>query len=56
MFGKNLTSKRSKNKIFRWIPRFRICFMAKNKNPDMLETNRKLPKSKKHPVLTFYRY
>ena len=35
--GKNLTSKRSKNKIFPWIPHFRICPMAKNENPEMRE-------------------
>ena len=35
MFGKNLTSKRSKNKIFPWIPRFLICSMAKSENPEM---------------------
>ena len=55
MFGKNLTSKSSKNKKNPWIPHFRICSMAKNENPEMPAINRKLSKSKKHPVLTFYR-
>ena len=36
-------------------PNFRICFMAKNENPETPEINRKLSKSKKHPVLTIYR-
>ena len=30
--------------------------MAKNKNPEMQEINRKLSKSKKYPVLTFCHY
>ena len=30
--------------------------MAKNENPEMPEINTKLSKSKKHPVLTVYRY
>ena len=55
MFGENLTSKSSKNKIFRGFRVF-ACSMAKNENPEMPEINRKLSKSKKHPVLTVYRY
>ena len=35
---------------------FRICSIAKSENPEVPEINRKLPKSKNHPVLTFYRY
>ena len=30
--------------------------MAKKENPEMLKINRKFSKSKKHPVLTTYRY
>ena len=30
--------------------------MATNENPEMPEINRKLSKSEKHPVLTYYRY
>ena len=30
--------------------------MVKNENPEMPEINRKLSKSKKHPLLTIYRY
>ena len=37
-------------KIFPWFPGFRICSMAKNENPEMLEINRKLCNSKKHQV------
>ena len=33
-----------------------MFYIATNENPEMLETNRKLSKSKKHPVLTFYSY
>ena len=29
---------------FPWIQGFRICSIAKNENPEMLETNRKLSK------------
>ena len=50
------TSKNQLIKIFRGFRGFRICSMAKNENPEMLETKRKLSKSKKYPVLTFYRY
>ena len=35
---------------------FSNMFYGKNGKPEMLEINRKLFKSKKHPVLTFYRY
>ena len=55
MFGKNVTSKSSKNKIFHGFRVFK-CSMAKYENPEMPEINRKLSKSKQHPVLTFYRY
>ena len=41
---------------FLWIPRFWICSMAKNENPEMPEINRKLSNSKKHQLLTFYCY
>ena len=44
-----------KNKIL-WFPGFWICSMAKNKNLKMPKINRKLSKSKEHPVLTFYHY
>ena len=50
MFGKNLSSKSRKNKIFRG-----IFSMAKNENLEIPEINRKI-KIKKHPVLTVYRY
>ena len=33
-----------------------MFYIATIENPEMLETNRKLSKSKKHPVLTFYSY
>ena len=45
MFGKNLTSKSSKNKIFCG---FRVFSMAKSKNPEMPEIN-KNPKIQKAP-------
>ena len=51
MFGKNLTSKSSNNNIFRGFCVFE-CSKAKNENPEMPEINRKLSKSKEHPVLT----
>ena len=35
---------------------FRICSVAINEIPEMPEINRKLSKSKEHPVLTVYRY
>ena len=50
MFGKNLTSKSSKNKIFCGFRVFEYVLWQ------MLEINNKLSKSKKHPVLTFYGY
>ena len=56
MFGKNLTSKSSKNKTFGGFYVFEYVLWQKNENPKMLEINRKLSKSKKEPVLTFYRY
>ena len=56
MFGKNLTLKSSKNKVFREIRVFESALWQKNKNPEMPEINGKLSKSKKHPVSTFYRY
>ena len=56
MFAKNLTTKSSKNKIFRGFRIFRICSMAKSENPEMPEINRKFSKTTKHPALTVYRY
>ena len=57
MFGKNLTSKSSKNKISRGFRIFKyICPMATNENSEMPEFIRKLSKSEEYPVLTFYRY
>ena len=56
MFGKNLASKSSKNKIFRGFRVFEYALWNKNENPEMSEINRKLSRSKEHPVLNFYRY
>ena len=56
MFGKNITSKSSKNKIFCGFHVFEYVIWQKNENPEIPEINRKLLKSKKHSVLTFYRY
>ena len=56
MFGKNLTSKSSKNKIFRGFRVFEYVLWQKNENPEIPEINTKLSKFKRHPVLTFYRY
>ena len=56
MFEKNLTSKSSKNKIFCGFFVFKNVLWQKNENPEMPGINRKLSKSKKHPVLTFYHY
>ena len=55
MFGKNLASKSSENKI---CCGFRVfeCSMAKNENPEMPEIYRKLSKLKRHTVLTVSRY
>ena len=55
MFGKNLTSKSSENKI---CCGFRVfeCSMAKNENPEMPEIYRKLSKLKRHTVITVSRY
>ena len=33
-----------------------MLYGKKKENPEMSEINRKLSKSKKHPVLTVYRY
>ena len=41
---------------FLWTLHFWICSMAKNKNPEMPEINRKLSKSKKHTLLMVYCY
>ena len=38
-------------KNFLWIPGFRMSSMVKNENPETPEINRKLYKSKKHPVI-----
>ena len=58
LMGKKNEKKKKKklaSENFPWFPGFRICFMAKNENPETPEINRKLSKSKKHPVLTIYR-
>ena len=49
-------SKSSKNKIFRGFRVFEYALWQKAKTPEMPEINRKLSKSKKHPVLTFYQH
>ena len=41
MFGKNLTSKSSKNKIFRGFLVFEYALWQKSENPEMPEINRK---------------
>ena len=53
MFGKNLTSKSSENKIFCGFRIFGYVLCQKEENLEMPEINRKLSKSKKHRVLTF---
>ena len=45
MFGKNLTSKSSKNKIFRGFRIFEYALWQKNENLEMPEINRKLSKA-----------
>ena len=54
--GKNLKPKSSKNKIFREFRVFKYVLLQKNENLETPEINRKLSKSKKHSVLTVYRY
>ena len=46
MFGKNLTSKRNKNKRFHGFHVFEYALWLKNENPETLEINRKLCKAR----------
>ena len=49
----------SKNELIQILHGFRVFECAlwqKNKDTEMPDINRKLSKSKKHPVLTFYGY
>ena len=44
MFGKNLTSKSSKNKIFHGFCIFKYVLWQQNENLEMLKINKKLSK------------
>ena len=56
MFGKNIRSESSKNKIFCGFHVFKYVLWKETETWKSGNQNRKLSKSRKHPVLTFQHY